>query len=68
MDIKTIEIIAWVLCSIFAVLFILLVCVLPAICIREKEKQANAIRKTYFPKLREQHKDKGWHQPPLICL
>lgn len=53
MDIKTIEIIAWVLCSIFAVLFILLVCVLPAICIREKEKQANAIRKTYFPKLRE---------------
>lgn len=53
MDIKTIEIIAWVLCSIFAVLFILLVCVLPAICIREKEKLANAIRKTYFPKLRE---------------
>lgn len=53
MDVKTIEMLLLVLMLIFAVLFILLICVLPALCIMEKEKQRKKIMETSFPKLQE---------------
>ena len=53
MDIKTLEMILLVLILIISVVFILLVCALPALCIMEKEKQRKKIMNADYPKLQE---------------
>lgn len=53
MDNKTFELLMLGMFAIISVVFILLVCVLPALCIMEKEKQRKKIMNGNYPKLRE---------------
>lgn len=53
MDNKTLELILLGLLAIISVIFILLVCVLPALYIMEKEKQRKKIMNGNYPKLWE---------------